>query len=231
MNKTISIGRDSSCSIQIGENYDGVSRRHASISKEGNRFVLKDSSTNGCYVNGRKINNEQVEIRNGDTIYLGKDYLLQWSRINSFFSDDRDNYRASRQTERRTIPHRDYVEQSEPVYIPRYENSSNSNSKDELEKELKKWNWGAFGLYTIWGFANGMWWLILIGIISSWLFPLVNIIMGIKGSQWAWEYKEWRDLEHFKQVQKSWKPWGIAITILNILPLFFLLFMLVNILL
>jgi len=223
MNKTIFIGRDSSCNIQIEGNYDGVSRHHASISKENNRFILRDNSTNGCYVNGRKINNEQIEIRNGDTIYLGKDYLLQWNRINSFFSDDRSNHRAGRQTERHTTPHNNYEERPEPVYVPHYEKSSNSNSKEELEKELKKWNWGAFGLYTIWGFANGMWWLILIGIIFSWLFPVVNIIMGIKGSQWAWEYKEWRDLEHFKQVQDSWKPWGIAIAILNALLFFFIL--------
>jgi diguanylate cyclase (GGDEF)-like protein len=48
----------------------GVSRRHAEISFDGEKVTLRDlGSTNGTYVNGRRIS-EEVEIQAGDHIVL-----------------------------------------------------------------------------------------------------------------------------------------------------------------
>lgn len=47
-----------------------ISRYHAKIDKEENSFIITDlDSTNGTFVNGRKLNaNENMEIKQGDTV-------------------------------------------------------------------------------------------------------------------------------------------------------------------
>ena len=44
--------------------------------------------------------------------------------------------------------------------------------------------------------------------------PLVNVVMifvlGAKGSEWAWRNERWRDVEHFKRVQRLWAIWGFV---------------------
>jgi len=49
-----------------------VSRRHASITRESEGFVLRDlGSNNGTFVNGQRLGGPQV-LRNGDVIMLGQ---------------------------------------------------------------------------------------------------------------------------------------------------------------
>lgn len=79
----------------------------------------------------------------------------------------------------------------------------------ELPAELRGWNWGAFLLNWIWGIGNNVW-------ISLLMFiPGVNIVMwfvlGAKGNEWAWKYKKWNSIEHFKKTQRTWAKWGIII--------------------
>jgi saccharopine dehydrogenase-like NADP-dependent oxidoreductase len=42
--------------------------------------------------------------------------------------------------------------------------------------------------------------------------PIVNIpmwvILGIKGSAWAWQNKRWESVEAFKRTQRKWAMWG-----------------------
>jgi len=45
-----------------------ISRKHAHIIREGNRFKLVDSSTNGTFVNGTKI--DESWLKNGDVIFF-----------------------------------------------------------------------------------------------------------------------------------------------------------------
>lgn len=49
-----------------------VSRRHAVISKIGNKYIFRDKSTNGSYVNETKIIYDEFELNNGDIIKIGK---------------------------------------------------------------------------------------------------------------------------------------------------------------
>ena len=69
-----SIGRAEENTVRLTER--NISRRHARLTKPGDRWVLADlSSYNGCYVNGQRVS-EQHEIVHGDLVQLG-DYRLQ----------------------------------------------------------------------------------------------------------------------------------------------------------
>jgi pSer/pThr/pTyr-binding forkhead associated (FHA) protein len=60
------IGRHSSCQVRFDKDLTTISRRHARINRQGNRFRIIDASTNGTYVNGKRI--ADVYLRDGDVI-------------------------------------------------------------------------------------------------------------------------------------------------------------------
>jgi pSer/pThr/pTyr-binding forkhead associated (FHA) protein len=70
INKETTIGRHSSCTIQIGVNNLHVSNRHASILIDNTHVTIEDlGSTNHLYVNGERIT--KIELRQGDTVRFG----------------------------------------------------------------------------------------------------------------------------------------------------------------
>lgn len=103
-----------------------------------------------------------------------------------------------------------------------YESSVN-NVVVENQEPKNRFNWGAAGLWPLWGFANGMWWLIFVGVAISWLplglnIPagiLASIYMGVKGNELARRYKQWRNDSHFVSIQKNWQVVGVIFFILN----------------
>jgi pSer/pThr/pTyr-binding forkhead associated (FHA) protein len=62
----ISIGRHPTSSILFPTDLTIISRRHAEIRREGNQFRLVDSSSNGTYVNGKKVT--ECMLREGDVL-------------------------------------------------------------------------------------------------------------------------------------------------------------------
>lgn len=64
----IFIGRHPSCDLQFPRDIVAISRKHAHIIREGNRFKLVDSSTNGTFVNGKKI--DESWLKDGDVIFF-----------------------------------------------------------------------------------------------------------------------------------------------------------------
>lgn len=62
----VQIGRHSSCQVRFDKDLTTISRRHARIERQGNRFRIIDASTNGTYVNGKRI--ADVYLRDGDVI-------------------------------------------------------------------------------------------------------------------------------------------------------------------
>jgi len=104
--------------------------------------------------------------------------------------------------------------------------SSNTNylsgqgKNSAVPSEIKKWSWGAFWLNWVWGINNRTYIALLM------FLPLVNIVMmfvlGAKGNQWAWQNKEWKDIEHFKRIQKKWAITGWLIVVV-VIPLFIVL--------
>ena len=62
----VSIGRHPSCHVQFPKDFAIISREHARIVREGNRFKLIDQSTNGTYLNGTKIT--EAILKDGDIL-------------------------------------------------------------------------------------------------------------------------------------------------------------------
>ena len=62
----ILIGRHPDCHVQFPKDVVTLSRRHAKIIREGNRFKLIDQSTNGSFVNGQQVS--EAYLKDGDVI-------------------------------------------------------------------------------------------------------------------------------------------------------------------
>ena len=94
------------------------------------------------------------------------------------------------------------------------ENTSGLGELATVPEEVKGWSWGAFGLTWIWGIFNSVW-IALLCLIP--FFGLVwAIVLGIKGSEWAWRNKKWDSIEHFKSTQRSWNIAGIVVFAISI---------------
>lgn len=89
------------------------------------------------------------------------------------------------------------------------ENTSGQGRSAVVPPEIDRWNWGAFLLNWIWGIGNNT----FIALLA--LIPLVNVVMvfvlGAKGSTWAWRNKHWPSVWAFKQAQRRWTRWGLAL--------------------
>ncbi|WP_421912603.1 cytochrome c oxidase assembly factor Coa1 family protein [Mesorhizobium sp.] len=88
------------------------------------------------------------------------------------------------------------------------------NEPAEIPAELDRWNWGAFFLNWIWGIGNST----FIALLA--LIPVVNIIMiivlGARGSRWAWRNRAWRDAEQFRKTQRNWAIAGLVVWVVAI---------------
>ena len=67
--KMVSIGRDSICNIVLDNGENMVSQHHSLLHFKDNGWYVKDSSTNGTFVNGRKISKEEP-LHRGDIISI-----------------------------------------------------------------------------------------------------------------------------------------------------------------
>jgi hypothetical protein len=69
----VTLGRSRQCDVVLND--PNVSRRHAEIRPRGGSWVLTDlGSTNGCRINGRRIDGSEV-VRPGDQLELGETSL------------------------------------------------------------------------------------------------------------------------------------------------------------
>ncbi len=67
------LGRSRDCEVRVSDL--NVSRKHAEIREQGDRWILVDlGSTNGTLLNGRRIDREQ--LADGDTITVGSTQLV-----------------------------------------------------------------------------------------------------------------------------------------------------------
>jgi pSer/pThr/pTyr-binding forkhead associated (FHA) protein len=66
----ISIGRHPSCQIRFPKDLTVISRKHANIVRDGNRFKLTDLSTNGTFVNGTRVN--EAYLKSGDVLIFAE---------------------------------------------------------------------------------------------------------------------------------------------------------------
>lgn len=64
------IGRHASCQVCFPKDLAIVSRKHARIVREGNRFMLLDQSTNGTFVNGKLV--KEAVLKDGDVLMFAQ---------------------------------------------------------------------------------------------------------------------------------------------------------------
>ena len=64
------MGRHPSCQVLFPKDFTSISRKHARILREGNRFKLIDQSANGTFVNGKRAT--EVYLKSGDVIIFAK---------------------------------------------------------------------------------------------------------------------------------------------------------------
>ena len=111
-------------------------------------------------------------------------------------------------------------------------NTSLQDTPAVIQKEIMRWNWGAFFLGWIWAIGNKLWIWLPIGMAANaislipspnnktlWISMIcqgvISVVLGVKGSEWAWKSKEWDSIEHFKRAQEKWRKWGIAFTVVG----------------
>ena len=111
------------------------------------------------------------------------------------------------------------------------EQKVNGDSMSDINAELEHFNWGAFFLGWIWAIFNGAWrdiWPVFLiqvlffivgqfflGFVFGILFLLLEIYIGKKGNEWAYYgTKKWKNLEHFRKVQRNWVGASIAASII-----------------
>jgi len=108
-----------------------------------------------------------------------------------------------------------YLTKKESVEGATFDKRSGMQEGSAVPEEVKGWNWGAFGLTWIWGIYHGVW----ISLLS--FVPIANIViwimLGLKGSEWAWKARKWESVEAFVAAQNKWKPWGIAWLVVAVL--------------
>lgn len=83
--REVTVGRAPGSDILYGDNCPYVSNNHALIYSDGKRLILKDTSTNGTYINNNCIHHQSAVINYGDSILLAGKYPLSWERISIFF--------------------------------------------------------------------------------------------------------------------------------------------------
>jgi len=121
-------------------------------------------------------------------------------------------------------------------------NNTVQNRDFQSIDEINKFNWGALYFGWIWGIFNGAFiktlipWVIIL--VAS-LIPVVNffvpfaaigvmVYFGLKGNEWAWAGKGWKNPVHFNDVQKKWACAAGIMLVLNIILTVVCLFAFIN---
>jgi hypothetical protein len=255
MDRTIiTIGRDYHNDVRIDETWDTVSNRHGEISCENGQLTFTDHSSNGTVINGQKIHNTSVGIYPGDVIRLANVFELEWNVIDRFFPEIHrptvtynvrgKNQGAGRCTVQMNVNNssngrmteqfnNSSFQQSHPVSsqdVKEYDyGKANEFSQSEIDKEIEKWNWGAFLCSWLWGVFNGIYWPLLI-LLVGWI-PYVGQVgnlclcayLGLNGSKVAWRSGKYRNFERFRSAQKKWAIGGVIIFAITILGYIYIL--------
>lgn len=197
--REVTIGRSNNCDIYLDSRCKYASNLHGTIYYDGTQLMYKDTSTNGTMINNVNVHKRAIPINRGDVIMIAGQYPLSWNQIDSFFP-----YTPNRQMG--TL-----IAAPSPV-----------NSAEFQQPNISKWNWGAFFLTWIWGLFNGCWWLLpvflTLGLLT--IIPIVNIfayiiqivmwiVCGVKGTEFAWKFKNWNSVEEFENAQRTWAKAGI----------------------
>lgn len=99
-------------------------------------------------------------------------------------------------------------------------NTSGQGDKAVIPEEIKKWNWGAALMWSLWGFFQGKIILTIVAIITAIAIPFIGmiwvIVFGVKGNEWAWKNSRYESIDQFLRKQIIWRNWGIGFILLAI---------------
>ena len=116
--------------------------------------------------------------------------------------------------------------QDAPGYDPYAQNYAPQPSNlYYIPPEVSKWNWGAFMFNIVWGIGNHAWLTLLC------LIPCLNIVWmfvcGALGNKWAWKSGEFKDVETFLAVQRTWNRAGLVCFIIYLVFIVFYVILLI----
>jgi len=99
-----------------------------------------------------------------------------------------------------------------------------------IPNDIRRWNWGAFFLSWIWGLGNRTFIAMIILIpmaasavlrdspyvlIANAIELAIMIVLGAKGSVWAWRNRGWNNVERFRRSQSRWALAGVIVFVLS----------------
>lgn len=90
--------------------------------------------------------------------------------------------------------------------------------RHKLPSDARGLCWGGFLLTGFWGFGNGMWYLIIVTTVLSFIpiiGQLLNLVLGLavlfKGREWSWQNRQWDSVEQFNRAQRNWTIAGLIL--------------------
>jgi len=89
-------------------------------------------------------------------------------------------------------------------YYQQQQYANNSGTGGAPPPEVGGWNWGAFFWTWLWGIAHGVWNSFLVLILGL----IWQIVLGAKGTEWAWKSRRFTSVQQFKDTQRAWAIWG-----------------------
>jgi hypothetical protein len=89
---------------------------------------------------------------------------------------------------------------------------NNSGTGGPAPAEIRGWNWGALFLSFVWGIANGVW----LSMVVFVLWGVWNVVLAIKGNEWAWQNRRFESVEQFRDTQRAWSKWGWIIFVVGL---------------
>ncbi|MDY7005018.1 MAG: serine/threonine-protein kinase [Cyanobacteriota bacterium] len=105
------------------------------------------------------------------------------------------------------------------------------HSSNDVPAEIIGWNWGAFLLPGFWCLTNHVWigliaWIDLSSVTLGMGWLLTGIVLGLKGNEWAWKSRKWKNVAEFRNHQRIWSIISLllilSVVIIGILVILFL---------
>lgn len=90
-------------------------------------------------------------------------------------------------------------------------NTSGKGANAQVPSSVsKKFNWGAFFFFELWGFCNKQY-IAIVGVVLSFI-PFLGILInlgmriyyGINGNKWAWQNNYYPSVSVFHESQQRW---------------------------
>lgn len=227
----ITVGRNSQSTIVVSSQYNTVSGNHATITREGNAYILEDHSTNGTYVNGMRIHHASCQIRPGDQITLGMQYVLDFNTVQNLLGS---GYATQRYPEAPATARVAPMQAQQQAPLNQQINiNMGAQAQQEYQRQretpacLNQWSWGAFYWGWIWGVGNGVYWplITLIPYVGQIAALIIAFILGANGNRYAWD-KYTGTAAEFDEKQHNWAvAAGICFLIEIVIVIFVILAM------